>query len=266
MLGAQVLFECPTDLPAALSHSSFLTIHWTALPEPQHTSCDNVTSQLLLNFFSVHYFNSSLIHSCWITPANPAKIFTPSVTSPKRQTRCGFQGSLPQTPAYHPLVTWTLYNVNSTPGLCACQALSLHSSPKSSPALSRLPSPSARSRCPTSLHPGLCRPPRMSSRSPAPPRGDKTHLKLQHFLLLELHPGLSLSGLTDLLLGLQLLLLPRLLPQPRYPGRSKRPRLSGLGCRGPDRRTRPAPPAGLTAARAAAGSPPDSRPSARGAE
>lgn len=82
----------------------------------------------------------------------------------------------------------------------------------------------------------------MSSRSPDPPRGDATHLQLQHFLLLELHPGLSLSGLTGLLLGLQLLLLPGLLPQPRYPGRNKRPRLSGLGSRGPDRGPRPAPP------------------------
>lgn len=129
-----------------------------------------------------------------------------------------------------------------TPGLCACQALSRHSSPKSSPALPRLPSPFARSRCPTSPHPGLCRPPRVSSRPPAPPRGDATHLQLQHFLLLELHPGLSLSGLPGLLLGLQLLLLPRLLLQPRYPGRSKRPRLSGLGSRGPTRWPGPAPP------------------------
>lgn len=233
MPGAQVLFEGPADLPAALSASSFLTIRWTALPEPQHTSCDNVTSRTLSNSsFSLHRLNSSLIHSCWITPANPAKIFTPSVTSPKDKL-CGLQGSLPQTPAYHPPGHFPMSAL--TPGLCACQARSLHSSPKSSPALSRLPSPFARSRCPTSLHPGPCRP-------PAPPRGDATHLQLQHFLLLELHPGLSLSGLTGLLLGLQLLLLPRLLPQPRYPGRSKRPRLSGLGSRGPHRGPRPAPP------------------------
>ena len=40
-------------------------------------------------------------------------------------------------------------------------------------------------------------------------------LQLQHFLLLELRPGLGLSGPPGFFLLLPLLLLPRLLPQPQ---------------------------------------------------
>lgn len=53
---------------------------------------------------------------------------------------------------------------------------------------------------------------RLSSRPPAPPYGDGTHLQLQQFSLLELHTGLRLSGLAGFLLGLLLLPVPRLLP------------------------------------------------------
>lgn len=53
-----------------------------------------------------------------------------------------------------------------------------------------------------------------SPNSPPAP-GLLPHLQLQHFLLLELRPEPRLLGLAGLLLRLALLLLQRLLPQPR---------------------------------------------------
>lgn len=86
------------------------------------------------------------------------------------------------------------------------------------------------SQCPTSRAQDSRsqQPSRLSSWPPATLPGDGTHLQLLHFSLLELHPGLHLSGLPGLLLSLPLLLLPRLLPQPLYTGRSKRLRQSWL--------------------------------------